>query len=103
MPTAADVTHAPIACMQILRGETEPPPELATMTDKLALCCAPQMAGVRPATAEPATAATSGAAAVPVATTATTYGSGYTTTTTTVPVEGAAMAAEGPAVVTPMR
>lgn len=87
--------------MQILRGETEPPPELSTMTDKLALCCAPQMAGVhtRGATAEPATAATSGAAAVPVATTVTTY----TTTTTTVPVEGAGMAAGEPAVVTPMR
>ena len=91
--------HATLSYLtQILRGETEPPPELSSMTDKLALCCAPQMAGLRGAAAEPATAATAGAA-VPAAP-ATTY---TTTTTTTVPVEGAAVGAAGPAVVTPMR
>ncbi|PRW60350.1 actin cortical patch component Lsb4 isoform A [Chlorella sorokiniana] len=87
---------------QILRGEVEPPPELAAMADKLALCCAPQMAGVRGATAEPApapTATTAAPAATPPAA-ATTY---TTTTTTTVPAEGAVLGGEGPAVVTPMR
>ncbi|KAI7838677.1 hypothetical protein COHA_007480 [Chlorella ohadii] len=89
---------------QVLRGEVEPPPELSAMTDKLALCCAPQMAGVRGATAEPAAAGvTAGAAATPAAA-ATTYTT--TTTTTAVPAEGAVpgvLGAEGPAVVTPMR
>lgn len=72
------------------------------MTDKLALCCAPQMAGVRGAAAAPAAAPApvTTAAATPAAA-ATTY---TTTTTTTVPAEGAVLgAAEGPAVVTPMR
>lgn len=87
----------PPSC-QILRGEVEPPPELATMTDKLALCCAPQMAGVRGAAVAPVPVTT--AAGTPAAA-ATTY---TTTTTTTVPAEGAVLGAtEGPAVITPMR
>ncbi|KAL4447430.1 hypothetical protein ABPG75_004649 [Micractinium tetrahymenae] len=65
---------------QILRGEIAAPPELKIMADKLQVCCAPEMAGIREALRPSMFGLSSGTGPTTPATATTTY------TTAAVPV-----------------